>query len=176
MPFAEEYDLSQVKKYSPQELELLSREKSSGVTNMLSEAYEWGKENKVAVGLAIGAVVLAGGLAKGVSRARANMAEMYGAPAETISTKSSLAMGDLAGTNAGRIPAAKDLKFVVHDDAVLGGRIGVEPKVSSLGDASGQHALNARLHEIPTFHDMPWDPLVNRVSATADITKFFKPR
>src|SRR6185295_19005809 len=96
--------------------------KESAASSLLSDAYQWGNDHKIEIGLAVG-LLATGALVGGklISNSRRAMAEMY-------------------GPSAAELSLARP-KFVVHDDSILGGRIG------STGPS--EQALAAKLHEIP---------------------------
>ena len=120
-------------------------EQSAG-SKFLSDAYKWGTEHKLELGLAVGAAAIAIAAGRLVSGSRRAMAEYYGPTAE------------LSANPAAKLAGNAETKFVVHDNSVLGGRIGVAPESSAVGKigAAGpsDQGLNAPLHEIPHFGDI----------------------
>jgi|688.fasta_scaffold281135_1 hypothetical protein len=79
---------------SLQKSELLKPEHESGLTNALSEVYQWGKEHKIELGVAAAASVLGGTAFALLSRrsisglAERPVAELAAQPAERLSVQS----------------------------------------------------------------------------------------
>lgn len=115
----------------------------SAASKLLSDSYDWASNHKVELGIAAGVAALGilGGRAL-INNSRKAMAEFYG-----------------PGPELARVTATPSApRFVVHDDAILGGRIGVAPDASKLAVGPSDRALNAPLHEIPTFSNLFTQP------------------
>ena len=159
MPMLEERDLQQPMQLG--QMELLQN-KPSAASTLLSDAYDWTMDHKLAVGAVVGLAVLGAGASRLVSQSRAAMAEFYGAPGVNTVESGASRIGLKAPGESGLVaktPTGDLLPAVSIENSVLK-KPGLT--VDNSDAAMGSRALNAKLHEIPTFHEMPWDKLIGK--------------
>jgi hypothetical protein len=106
---------------------LLENEKQSAADRLLSSAYNWVNDNKVDL-------AIAGVAAAGLGTAVLARKLLGGAVREEAELVSGSQLTDLLGK-----PKGYGDRFVAHDDAILGGRIGENPSsnIARLIDSSG---------------------------------------